>query len=289
MRKILFITILTIGFLNLSENQINSQTDATEFVTPKLFLITTMGGGKFVGIIISDNPTEVVIKTKDRGDVSIPKYQVKSIEELKEQELDKDGKLIVNPLFGTRYYFSTNAFAMKKGESYINYNFFGPEVHFGVGKNFGLGVMTTWIAAPIVGSAKYTINLGENTNFAIGSLFGGSWSFGGGAGALPFAALTLGNQTANINFSGGYFVISSGSSSALYSVGIKAAMGKKISFVFDSFIIPLQGANLVIALPGLRFQDGPDRAFQFGLGVIAYNGEFVQIPLPILSWFRRIN
>ena len=55
MSKILFIAILTIGFFNLSENQINAQTDSTEFVKPRLFLITTMGGGEFVGTIISDD------------------------------------------------------------------------------------------------------------------------------------------------------------------------------------------------------------------------------------------
>lgn len=54
--------------------------------------------------------------------------------------------------------------------------------------------MTSWFGSPIIGSAKYSIPLNENTNLALGTLLGtGSWASPDYGIALPFAALSLGN------------------------------------------------------------------------------------------------
>ena len=292
MRKTLVITILTIGLLNLSGNQINAQTDSTEFVKPRLFLITTMGGGKFVGTIISDNPNEVIIKTKERGEVSIPKYEIKSMKELKEGQLNKDGEYVSDPLFATRYFITTNSFPLKKGDNYICWNLFGPELHFGVGEKFGIGVMTSWIGIPIIGTAKYSINLGENANLGIGALVGtASWASPELFGALPFGTLTLGTRKSNINFSAGYGAISVGNGTdgtALFSVAGAIGNGGKASFVFDSFILPIQSSLIAVVVPGIRIQSNDDRAFQIGFAGIYFDGNALPLPIPMVTWFRRL-
>ena len=292
MRKTLVITILTIGFLNLSGNQINAQTDSTEFVKPRLFLITTMGGGKFVGTIISDNSNEVIIKTKERGEVSIPKYEIKSMKELKEGQLNKDGEYVSDPLFATRYFITTNSFPLKKGDNYICWNLFGPELHFGVGEKFGIGVMTSWIGIPIIGTAKYSINLGENVNLGIGALVGtASWASPELFGALSFGTLTLGTRKSNINFSAGYGAISVGNGTdgtALFSVAGAIGNGGKASFVFDSFILPIQSSLIAVVVPGIRIQSNDDRAFQIGFAGIYFDGNALPLPIPMVTWFRRL-
>jgi len=310
MSKILFITIFTIGFFNLSENQINAQTDSTEFVKPRLFLITTMGGGEFVGTIISDDSREVVIKTKDRGEVSIPKYQVKSMKELEEGQLNKDGEYVSDPLFATRYFITTNSFPSKKGDNYTSLNLFGPEFHFGVGEKVGIGVMTSWFGIPIIGTVKYSINLGETANVGIGALVGtGSWAIPDFFGALPYGTLTFGTRNSNINFSAGYGAISVGNGAdgtALFSVAGAIGNGGKVSFVFDSFIVPINRSQstynpntgnytastykaiFALIIPGVRLQTNDDKAFQIGFAGAYFDGDIVPLPIPMVTWFRRL-
>jgi len=310
MRKILFITVLTTGFLNLCENQINAQTEATEFVKPKLFLITTMGGGEFIGTIISDNSKEVVIKTKDRGEVSIPKYQVKSIKELEEGQLNKDGEYVSDPLFATRYFITTNSFPMKKGDNYTSLNLFGPEFHFGVGEKLGIGVMTSWFGIPIIGTAKYSISLGENANLGIGALVGtGSWASPEFFAALPFGTLTFGTRKSNINFSAGYgavSVVNGTDGTSLFSVAGAIGNGGKVSFVFDSFIFPINRSQstynpntgnyassnykaiFALIIPGVRLQTDDNKAFQIGFAGAYFDGDVIPLPIPMVTWFRRL-
>jgi hypothetical protein len=37
----------------------------------------------------------------------------------------------------------------------------GPDFEFGIAENFSVGVMTTWLAYPLVGTAKYSIPLAK--------------------------------------------------------------------------------------------------------------------------------
>jgi len=312
MNKIILASIFSISFLLFTGTPVTAQTDSTEFVKSKIYVITTMNGGQFVGTIVSDDSKEVVIKTKDRGEVSIPKYEVKSMKELVEGELNSDGDFIGTPLFATRYFITTNAFPMEKGDNYYSLNLFGPEFHFGVGEKFGIGVMTSWVGIPIIGTAKYSINLGKKANLGIGALVGtGSWAAPEFFAALPFGVLTFGDERKNINFSAGYGVAAfSGNGSegtALLSVAGALRMGDKASFVFDTFILPnikqqqytynqstgqsyYTTTNTVAALiiPGFRFQTHDDKAFQIGFAGIFYDGTVVPAPIPMVTWFRKL-
>lgn len=292
MNKVILASIFSISFLLFTGATVSAQTDTTEFVKSKMYVVTTMNGATFVGNIITDNSKEIVIKTKDRGEVSIPKYEVKSMKELVEGELSDDGVFIGTPMFATRYFLTTNALPMKKGDNYIQLNWWGPEFHFGVGEKFGIGIMTSWGGVPIVGAAKYTINLGEKSNLGLGTLIGtGSWAMPEFFGALPFAALTFGDERRNINFSGGYGYVNAGfggGGTALLSVGGAARMGNKANFVFDSFIIPESNSTstMAIIIPGMRFQTEEGKAFQWGFGGIFADGRI--LPFPFLTWFRKL-
>ena len=310
MNKFISTLIFSISFFLFIVNTVNAQSDTTEFVRSKIYVVTAMNGGIFIGPIITDNAQVLVIKTNDRGEVSIPKYQVKSMKELEEGQLNKDGEYVSDPLFATRYFITTNSFPMKKGDNYISRNLFGPEVHFGIGEKFGIGGMTSWLGIPIIGTAKYSINLGENANLGIGALVGtGSWAFPDYFGALPFGTLTLGTRKSNINFSAGYGAISVGNGTdgtALFSVAGAIGSGGKISFVFDSFIVPItqtqstynfQTGNyttstykaiFALIIPGIRFQKNDDSAVQVGFAGIYFDGEIVPLPIPMVSLFRRL-
>ena len=51
--------------------------------SPQLFIITTNSGGQFIGTILKQDAREILIETKDKGQVVIPKYEVKDMHEIK--------------------------------------------------------------------------------------------------------------------------------------------------------------------------------------------------------------
>ncbi len=215
---------------------------------------------RFVGVITYEDAREVIIVTERLGEVAIPKHEIREIRELGEGEL-RDGQFVGEEMFATRYFLTTNGLPVKKGDSYIQWNLFGPDFQFGIADNFGVGVMTTWIAMPIVGTLKRSWQLGDNTHLAAGGLLGtGSWSRPDLGLALPFVAITRGNRSHNLNFSFGYgglkyddevYNPNTGTyiekpyreGRFLFSVAALARINENFSFVFDSFFM-LRGSYM---------------------------------------------
>ncbi len=135
---------------------------------------------------------------------------------------------------------------IKKGEHYVQWNLFGPDFQFGLGKNLGVGIMTSWVGIPIIGTIKKSWQLGEKTQFAVGALIGtGSWALPDWGGALPFGTLSFGDRSKNIAISAGYGAIWQNGDldgGALASIAGMIKVSPKISLVFDSFIL-LPGQN----------------------------------------------
>jgi hypothetical protein len=76
----------------------------------------------------------------------------------------------------------------------------------------------------------------------------------------------------------------------LLSAAGMTKVGKKVSLVFDSFIVPPKNFSGTTALliPGLRIQTASDRAFQFGFAGIYTDSEFVPLPIPFVQWYKKI-
>lgn len=170
--------IVLIVFFSLFISLENSaQVDSSETQDSlKISIIEKNDGTQFVGVILSDDNREVLIRTENIGDVYIPKHEIASKENY-DPELFKKGLFLGEDLFATRYIFSTNGMPIKKGESYVLLNLYGPDVQFAVADNFSLGVITSWRMLPIIGSAKKSFSLGKNTHMAVGTLvgWGGPW------------------------------------------------------------------------------------------------------------------
>ncbi len=320
------ITFCTFLILMLfSANQVSAQTTDTSAI----YLIVKTDGQELTGKIISQDAREVLLETKTIGLVAIPKLSIKEIRLLKNEEIKGDGAYNPDQIFATRYFITTNGLPIKKGDMYAQLNLFGPEIQYGVTEDFGIGLMTSWIASPVVLSAKYSKKVGKNLNVGGGVLLGtGSWTFPNFMMALPFGVLTYGNRKSNINISVGYGAVSDKTYSyvidpstqtfteiykretngrALLSIAGMATISKKVTFVFDTFIIPDDGKQgdlegLALIMPGLRFQTNSDRAFQIGFaGIISTYTEVnsqtgakskyretVPVPIPMLTWFRNL-
>jgi len=216
---------------------------------------------------------------------------------LKNTDYNTKGDFVGDDRFSTRYFITTNGLPIKKGENYIQWNLYGPDVQFGIKDNLGIGVMTSWIGMPIIGTLKYSFQATEKVHFAIGSLIGtGSWALPESALAVPFATTSFGDRQANIAMSGGYgWVALEGDSQGRFitSVAGMVKVNDRFSLVFDSFILlpssyKQQSFNILdyssgttpsyyqmsysysdkpmmgIIIPGVRLHTGHRKAFQFG-------------------------
>lgn len=270
-----------------------------------IYRIVLANGNEIIGKIISQDRREVLVITKDKREILIPQYEIKEFIVMSARDFNLKGVYLGEDKFATRYFITTNGLPIKKGEHYIQWNLFGPDFQFSVTDNFGIGVMTTWVGIPFIGTLKYSFNLGENTQFAVGFLAGtGTWAAPTWGGILPFGTISFGNRQANIAFSAGYGGVWTGGNfqgRTLASVAFMAKLGLKISIVFDTFILlpsknknPITGdfsrsydSNLfALIIPGLRWHLAEGRAFQFGLTAVYNQEEFVQVPIPMVQWYR---
>jgi hypothetical protein len=335
--KTFFSYTLTFLMLLFSFSLVMAQETPVEEEPPKIFVVIKNDGSRFVGEILSQDAREVLIRTEELGEVYIPRHEIREIREAQPDDHEKPGDFIPAEIFATRYFITTNGLPIKKGETYMLMSLLGPDFQFGVGDNVGLGVLTTWIGTPIIGSIKYSIPINDELSTGVGLLLGtGSWTWPDFALALPYGVLTYGDRTKNINFSFGYGGITykvddyifnghgtyrsrrESEGNFLISVAGMAKIGRSISFVFDSFIVPRSGTytetydygywdwetgeyiediqtetrkrySIAIFLPGLRFQTNPNSAFQFGFAGIRAEGETIGVPLPMVQWFRKLD
>jgi hypothetical protein len=249
MMKFLLSSALFFLFAAHSFAQVEEITDSTK-------IITMINGEIRVGEIISDDGREILFLSKDIGKVFILKQDIKSIRPYRPEVGEIiDGDYFVNSPFNTRYYFTTNARPLKKGEDYAMIHLYGPEIHFSVTDRLSLGVMTSWIASPFVLAAKYSIPTKRpNVNFGIGTLLGSSGFLNAfrGFGGLHWGMATFGDEKQNLTVSLGYSYANIGSKvynfntetsstsqltqSPVFSIAGIKKIGKMASLFFDSMI-----------------------------------------------------
>ncbi len=250
--------------------------------------ITKNDGAIYIGVILANDEKGVLIETKNLGKILIPKYEIKSIEVYSNTATTYG----INA-YSTRYFITPNGLPIKKGDDYLLLSPISAEAHFAVSDNFSLGIMTTWGATPIIGSAKYSINIAENINIGIGALLGTlGWAGLDKYGVLGYGSLTYGNRQSNITLSGGYGLIGYNKehrSAPLMSIAGMTPIAKKVSFVFDSFIYLDNKYTVAILIPGLRFATSEKNSFQFGFGGLYADDQIQKFPIPFFNWFRSID
>ncbi len=273
-KSVLIIAIFTLLNLNLA-----GQVNLDQLEDNKTYVINTHDGAEFIGRIISHNAKEVIIKLKDMGEVSVPTYQLKKVKALEKGDMDLNGNYMKDNVFATRYFLTTNGLDVKKGESYVLLNWYGPDIQYGVDDNLTVGLMTSWIGSPVIATIKYSFKLNETNSIGIGALAGTfGWTSLDVGGALPFVSYTVGDRKTNLSISAGYGALwtegigQNVTGDALFSLAGMSRVSNKLSLVFDSFIVPGFSSDsepTIIAIPGIRFQSRENIALQLGIAGIA--------------------
>lgn len=147
----------------------------------------------------------------------------------------------------------------------MQWTLFGPDLHFGVHDKVSVGIMTTWIAYPVIGSFKYAGRIGPKTTYAFGLLAGTTiWSPGDFVMLVPYSALSFGDHSSNISFSVGYGyarVDEDSGTQFLFSVGSMKKITRSGTLVFDSLLLTVEDDIAVVVVPGIRLQTKEKSAF----------------------------
>lgn len=259
---------------------------AQQFDPDKVYVVTKQDKTTLIGKILFDDGREIKLLTESIGEIFIPKHLILSIKEYSNEVISSDDN------FTTRYFITTNGLPIKKGESYYQFTFVGPDVQFGVKDHFGVGFITSWLGNPFFVSAKYSNPLSKDWSYAIGGLAGGTFweGIGGFYVALPFVAFTYGTGSSTVSFSGGYGLASfdgSQNSQWMFSVAGMKKMSESGTLIFDSMIFPVSNDLIVLIMPGFRIKTGDLTAFQIGFPGLLRLRDSRPLGIPMISWFRK--
>ncbi|MFY0642969.1 MAG: hypothetical protein JXR19_00725 [Bacteroidia bacterium] len=291
MKRIILIALMA-AFCGLSNHVLAQETDSS-----KTYLVIKNDGTEYVGTIVSKDAREILLRTEEVGDIYIPMHEVKSIKEVKSSDIAPNGDIIKSESYPTVYSFTSNAFPIKKGNSYAQWNYLLPEFNFGVNDNISLSFMTSIIGIPIIGKFKYSIPLTEKENVyaSVGAWAGTlSWAAPDIYMVYPNAALTFGNPNANINIGGGFAAFGADGEShsrGIVNFGGMAKVSNRLSIIVETTLAPPSEADEQLAgfiIPSLRFDLKKNRALQFGFPAFFYDGSTTPIPVPAFQYYHRI-
>ncbi|OIQ36197.1 MAG: hypothetical protein BM555_03235 [Crocinitomix sp. MedPE-SWsnd] len=193
MRKILPIFLLLFSFFLIQESW--GQAD-----TAKIVVVTKQDGGKYTGVLLSDDGREVLIDSKEVGKIYIPKHLIKTIKtleeaqqddlltdkkeeiEIKEEEIEEDpfddGEFGYDNFTSTKYIQSDNAMPLRPGEAFLKFMPIGLEVQVPLKTNWSIGALSTYVGAPLVVKSKISFPVFKSSYFSLDAAYG-SMMFGG--------------------------------------------------------------------------------------------------------------
>ncbi|HQW54567.1 MAG TPA: hypothetical protein PK076_00495 [Saprospiraceae bacterium] len=251
--------------------------------------VETKDGNVYVGRIVSEDSTTVVIETEELGQIPIKKAAITSRTKIDSTKMVK-GKLWDDNPQSTRYLWTPNGYGLKKGEAYyqniwVLYN----QVSVGITDNisasigtiplflFGVDVTPVWIIP------KFSIPIiKDKINMGLGVFAGAVIGEENNAFGLGFGTITLGNRDKNLNIGVGWGYTPEGlAQRPLINLSGMIRVSANGYFLTENYFIPLgDNSNLVLFSAGGRYmikKVGID--FGLYLPLSSEIGQFIAIPL----------
>lgn len=158
-----------------------------------------------VGRIISIDAREVVISTMS-GRLYVPKHEIRRIGAAvaaSAQALPRDDMGIAP--FGSYYGFTQGALPHEPDQGHIQITPFSTNFEMYLSERLSVGLLSSVIAAPIIGRVNYTFSSSGDFHISAGGFVGWGGSVAPSAGiAMPLVSITKGDSRNNVSVSAGY-------------------------------------------------------------------------------------
>jgi len=225
-----------------------------------VFRIETFDGNIFIGNIISEDTTVVVLKTTSLGEIRIPKNDIKSRTILKQVKYEEGKIWLPNPQ-SSRYFWAPNGYGLEKGTSYyqniwILYNQFS----FGLTNNFsvGAGFLPLFLfggtSSPFWIVPKVSIPVvRDKFNIGTGAFLGTILGEDSGVFGLLYGTTTFGSRDKNISFGLAYgFAGGDWLNVPVINISTMIRTGPKGYFISENYVISAEGETVVLISLGGR-------------------------------------
>jgi len=252
-------TLITITLILISFLSSNIAIAQNEKVVER---IETKDGNVFVGRIISEDSTKIVIETEVLGELSIKKTVITSRKEIDISKMVK-GKFWNDNPQSTRYLWTPNGYGLKQGEFYyqniwVLYN----QLSVGITDNisasigtvplflFGFDITPIWVIPKFsipIKKDKINLSLGVFAGTVLGEE---DMSFG-----LAFGTITIGDRNKNMNLGLGWGYSSDGwVKKPLINLSAMVRLTANGYFLTENYFIPLDDDdNLILLSVGGRY------------------------------------
>jgi hypothetical protein len=284
MMKLILIICLCIWFFPVS---IFSQTEPSDSINAKSFLIETNDGNEFIGNILKQDDKTILLSTENYGEVSIRSSFIKSIEELNQDKMVFGDYWFENP-HATRYFYSPNGFGLKKNEGYYQNTWvLFNQLSMGITDNISIGggmiplFLFGGAPTPIWFTPKVSFPVSKNEKFNVGSgalianILGENESTFG----LLYGTSTYGTLDNNINIGVGYAFTGEGfSKHPTLTLSGMTRISKKAFLITENYLISGYNESFgIVSFGGRSVQK--KLAIDYGLIIpVGDIGEFVGIP-----------
>jgi hypothetical protein len=222
--------------------------------------VETIDGNIFVGFVVTEDSSALVIKTETLGKIKIQQNNIKSKTELKEVKKVGSEFWLPNPQ-SSRYFWAPNGYGLEKGSSYyqniwVLYNQFS----IGLSDNFsiGAGMLPLFLfggtATPFWIVPKLSIPVVENKfNVGTGAFLGTIIGEQTGVFGLLYGTTTLGSRDKNLSLGLAYgFADGEWMKVPIINVSYLVRTGPKGYFVSENYVIPFDGEVVVLISAGGR-------------------------------------
>jgi hypothetical protein len=252
MKNLKHILILSLLIANYAKAQyVPEANDSTQ--KERLVAIEMKTGEQMVGYLISEDDTEVKLRTEKYGVVTLKWRDILSIKDIDQKEVNKEGVYYKYNLQSTRYFFGPSGFGLKKGEGYYqNVWVFFNQASYGFTDYFSASVGTVPVflfggPAPVWIVPKVSIPIIEDKlNISAGAMMGtvlGQEELGF---AIPFGTFTYGNRNSNISASIGYGMVDGEwSSDPTITVSGMLRVSQKTYLITENYFLPGMDASLI--------------------------------------------
>jgi hypothetical protein len=244
-----------------------SQADSTS-----LTRVQTNDGNEFIGFIVSQDTSVLVIQTDKLGKLTVNKKDIVKITPIYPENIKQGQYWFENPQ-SARYLWAPNGYGLKKGEGYYqNIWVLFNQVSYGITNNvsIGAGMVPIFLfgggETPIWITPKFSIPVVKDKfNLGAGALLGTVLGESGTGFGLLYGITTLGSRDLNISLGvGGGFSGSGWGKSPIISLGGLARTGARGYLITENYYISIDGETLVLLSAGFRWVI-KKAGFDFGL------------------------
>jgi len=251
-----------------------------------LWLIDTEDGNSFIGSILEEDSSQIILLTDTYGTVHIPLAQVKLKKPLKKSSLIEGEHWFGNP-HATRYFFMTNGYGLRKGEAYYqNTWILFNQVNYGITNNFSMGgglvplFLFAGAPTPVFITPKFAFpivrdKLNMSAGAFLGHLLGEGVSFG-----LGYGALTVGSRDQNLTLGAGWaFADGQWAEAPTLTLSGMTRVGRKTYLLTENYYINVEDASLgILSFGGRSVQKRLAIDYGLFIPVGADIGSFIAIP-----------